>query len=101
MSIFARVVSYLLNDALVKTLANSKTFQRFALKTDALAKQARTQGTEAAEVAQQKLKEQVSKVKNAPPAEEGQFNFHAFLKEFGEEVTGKSSSAMPKKKVNK
>ncbi|GLD96638.1 hypothetical protein PINS_up005322 [Pythium insidiosum] len=33
MSFFQRLVSYVVNDVAVKTLANSRAFQRFALKT--------------------------------------------------------------------
>ena len=100
MSMFGKIVQFLLNDALVKTLANSKTFQRFALKTDAMAKNAKTASADAmgkVEVmAKDKIKEQVSKVQTAKPSDD--FNFHAFLKDFTEEISGKDISK-PKSKA--
>jgi hypothetical protein len=44
MSFFSRVVSYVFNELLVEGLANSKTFQRFAVRTDAALKEAKTSG---------------------------------------------------------
>ena len=36
---FGKVMSWIVNEAVVKALANNKTFQRFALKTDTFARQ--------------------------------------------------------------
>ena len=97
MSLFGKIVSFILNDALVKTLANSKTFQRFALKTDAMAKSAKVAGTDAVakaeQVAKDKIKEQVSKVENAKPSDEG-FSFYAFVQEFKTEMASKAPAKL-------
>lgn len=38
MAFFQRVMNYVFNELLVNTLANSRSFQRFAIKTDAVLK---------------------------------------------------------------
>ncbi|CAB9512776.1 expressed unknown protein [Seminavis robusta] len=44
-----RVANYIANEVLIKGLANSKTFQRFALRTDHSLQQVKKQGTESFE----------------------------------------------------
>jgi hypothetical protein len=44
MSFFSRVFSYVFNELLVDVLANSKTFQRFAVRTDAALRESKTSG---------------------------------------------------------
>mmetsp|Transcript_1962 Transcript_1962/g.5777 ORF Transcript_1962/g.5777 Transcript_1962/m.5777 type:complete len:80 (-) Transcript_1962:339-578(-) len=46
MSFFGRVFSYVANQLLVDTLANSRTFQRVAIKTDEALRQATVKGAE-------------------------------------------------------
>ena len=41
-----RVVNYLANEVIIKGLANSKTFQRFAVRTDATIRDVHKTGTE-------------------------------------------------------
>ena len=41
-----RLVNYLANEVLIKGLANSKTFQRFAVRTDATLRDVHKTGTE-------------------------------------------------------
>ncbi len=95
--LFGKVVSFIMNDALVKTLANSKIFQRFAVKTDAMAKEAKVAGVKAAQkaesVAKQTVNEHMSKVKTAEASKE--FSIHSILKEFSEEVSGGASKKTP------
>ncbi|KAL4422841.1 hypothetical protein ABPG75_009038 [Micractinium tetrahymenae] len=40
MAFFQRVMSYLLNEVLVNGLANSRTFQRFAIRTNSMMEEA-------------------------------------------------------------
>ena len=49
MSFVNRLFSYVFNELMVNALANSRTFQRFAVKSDALMKEAAA--TDAAEMA--------------------------------------------------
>jgi hypothetical protein len=100
MSFFGRIVSFILNDALVKGLANSKAFQSFALKTDAMAQAAKKSAGEAATIAEQQAKkrmqEQIHKVNTAKSTDE--FNIHAFIKEFSQEISGKAPETIAKPK---
>lgn len=47
MSFFKRVLSYVANEILVERLANARWFQRFAIRTDAAAKEMFGKGKEA------------------------------------------------------
>ena len=49
MSFFQRVAHHVVNEVMVKGLANSKTFQRFAVRTDANLQQMKKSGTETVE----------------------------------------------------
>ena len=44
-----RVANYIANEVLIKGLANSKTFQRFAVRTDSHLQKMKTEGTESFE----------------------------------------------------
>ena len=44
MAFFSRVMNYVFNELLVDALANSKTFQRFAVRTDKALREAQTSG---------------------------------------------------------
>lgn len=46
-----RLVNYLANEVLIKGLANSKTFQKFAVRTDASLREVHKAGTETLEQA--------------------------------------------------
>ena len=45
MAFFSRLVNYVVNELLVDALANSKTFQRFAVRTDKALREAQKSGT--------------------------------------------------------
>lgn len=44
MAFFSRVMNYVFNELLVDALANSKTFQRFAVRTDKALREAQASG---------------------------------------------------------
>lgn len=46
MSLFQRVLNYLVNEVIVQGLANSRTFQRFAVRTDATLNELKNKGTQ-------------------------------------------------------
>ena len=46
-----RVANYVANEIIIKGLANSKTFQRFAVRTDASLKEAKAKGEKTVETA--------------------------------------------------
>ena len=107
MSFFAKIIGFFLNDALVKGLANNRLFQRFALKTDAMknagVKAAEENLTKATTIAEQKLKEEAVRIKNAQPssADPDKFDFRLFLKEFTEEIQGSAGKGPASKAVQK
>mmetsp|Transcript_8999 Transcript_8999/g.26966 ORF Transcript_8999/g.26966 Transcript_8999/m.26966 type:complete len:85 (-) Transcript_8999:3189-3443(-) len=45
MSFFGKVFSYVFNEALVQGLANSKTFQRFAVRSSKIVEELQSKGT--------------------------------------------------------
>lgn len=48
MAFFQKLLNYIVNQVLVEGLANSRTFQRFAIKTDAKLKELRQKGVKCA-----------------------------------------------------
>ena len=56
-----RLANYIANEVLIKGLANSKTFQRFAVRTDASIKDAHKAGTETLNSALDSLQQQQSR----------------------------------------
>ena len=104
MSFFMRIVQFFVNDALVKGLAKSKTFQQFALKTDTL-----RQNMVNGKIMQESTKEFTQQMKAAAAAnktKENGFSFAQFWIEFTEEIgigeddgKGKEKSSVKKKSI--
>ena len=63
-----RLVNYLANEVLIKGLANSKTFQRFAVRTDATLRDVHKTGTE---TLQQTLEEAVRQSSSTTTSAQG------------------------------
>lgn len=90
-----RLANYLANEVLIKGLANSKTFQRFAVKADASLKDIHKQGEEQLQqVLQQSLKTATADAAahQGPPQPplRGVTGFLvAFVKEVRRDITGK------------
>ncbi|TDH71650.1 hypothetical protein CCR75_001048 [Bremia lactucae] len=63
MSFFQRLVSYVVNDVAVKSLSNSHTFQRFALKTHYHVEDAKNLASTSANVLKSSLENYAPKVK--------------------------------------
>ncbi len=86
MSFIGKLVSYFVNEIVVRTLANNKSFQRFAVKTDTFIKEKQSTATAVGEEIVNKakskgdevLKTHGSKVNDAVAAKSG-FNFAAFV----------------------
>ena len=95
-----RIVQFFINDALVKGLAKSKTFQQFALKTDTL-----RQNMVNGKIVQDGTKDFTQKMKAAAATNKGNenaFSFAQFWVEFTEEVgIGIEDEKGAKKKVKK
>lgn len=60
---FQRLVSYVVNDVAVKTLANSRAFQRFALKTHYHVEDAKTMASTGANTLASLIEKNAPKVK--------------------------------------
>ena len=95
MNFVARIVEFLVSDALVKKLANSKNFQKFALKTHTMSKDLGKNLAEGTEVAKKTIQEQ-AKVVNKNNTNEG-FSVSTFLAEFTNEIMGEEEKNKPKK----
>ncbi|RLN71424.1 hypothetical protein BBJ29_007260 [Phytophthora kernoviae] len=63
MSFFQRLVSYVINDVAVKALSNSRTFQRFALKTHYHMEDAKTMASTGAGALKNSFENYAPKVK--------------------------------------
>lgn len=63
MAFFKRVMDHLLNQVLVETLANSKWFQRFAVNTHRLTKEAAEKGKDHSKVLDQHVSSMMDKAK--------------------------------------
>lgn len=63
MSFIQRLVSYVINDVAVKALANSRAFQRFALKTHYHVEDAKTLTSKGADSLVSTLEKNVPKIK--------------------------------------
>lgn len=63
-----RVANYIANEVLIKGLANSKTFQRFAIRMDASIKEAQEKGTKQfSTILEETVAKDLSKDKTGPP----------------------------------
>lgn len=63
MSFFQRLVSYVVNDVAVKALANSRAFQRFALKTHYHVEDAKTMASTGADTLSSMIERNAPKVR--------------------------------------
>ena len=98
--LFSKIIGYFLNEVIVKTLANSKSFQRFALKMDSFIT---TKKTAVSNIADEAVKKGAEVIKDKAPLKEGNFvvggiDFGAFVKEFKAEISGNTNKAPPGKK---
>jgi len=66
-----RIVNHIANEVLIKGLANSKTFQRFAVRTDASLQTAKKQGTETFEEMTKRAASTIADGSNAAPGTAG------------------------------
>jgi inosine/xanthosine triphosphate pyrophosphatase family protein len=84
-----RLANYLANEILIKGLANSKTFQRFALRTDATIRDVHKTGTETISNAFEKVAEtaarQASGGSTGPP-KKPLTGFPGFISAFFKEI---------------
>jgi hypothetical protein len=86
-----RVVHYVANEVLIKGLANSKTFQRFAVKTDQSLRKVREQGTEQLNQTMEELtKQQQQQFRSTTaarqPPSKPQTGFTGFVSAFFKEI---------------
>lgn len=94
MSFLGRIMHYILGEVLVKSLANSKTFQRFAVKTDAIITKNKAKIAEhsdkIAEQAKMKADAILSEAKkgNAGAVAEPQSGLAKFWSDFTNEIKG-------------
>jgi transposase len=97
---FQRVANYVANEFIVKGLANSKTFQRFAVRTNKQYEEATKQGVDHfsktfEDIAQQQAGKQAGSVASSsikgppkPPLRGIPGFFSAFFKEARKDITG-------------
>jgi len=96
MSFFGRVLHWIANELIVKSLANNKRFQQFALKTDTFIQKnkqnLKKQGEEALKIASMKgeklIKETVVKPSNIGTVEQSNYfgTVGKFVRAFKEEI---------------
>jgi hypothetical protein len=94
--LFGKLVAHFLNEVIVKTLANSRAFQRFALKTDTFIQ---TKKTAAAVIKDDALKKSHEAIKQSAAdksLEFGGIDFGKFLHEFKEEINGSGKTGPTK-----
>jgi hypothetical protein len=97
-----KLFTWFANDVIVKVLSNNRTFQRFAVKTDAHIKNQQRVITEVGEKyaksGQEVLKTQAETLKaKAKAVESSESEFGKFLKEFKSEISDKFND--PNKKT--
>jgi hypothetical protein len=83
--LFGRVISMIFDKLLVETLANSKTFQRFALRIDANITKSKAKTQELLKEGEVLLKQNAGKLTEKATEKSG-FDFATFVKTFQEEL---------------
>ena len=86
-----RVTNYVANEILIKGLANSRTFQRFAIRTDQTLNEMKKNGTDQLnsafeEVAKQQVRNASSKTTAAGPPTPPMRGFSGFASAFFKEI---------------
>lgn len=89
--LFGRIVAQFMNEVLVKALANSKTFQRFALRTDGFIQAQKSAVNVVKEDALKKGGEALKSSASNKKLEIGGIDFGKFFHEFKEEIAASAA----------
>ena len=99
--LFQKLIGYFLNEFIVKTLANNKSFQRFALKIDAFVTTKKAAVNNITEEAVKKggeaIKSKAAPIQNGK-LEIGGIDFGKFASEFKNEISENINGSTAKKK---
>lgn len=87
--LFGKLVAHFLNEVIVKTLANSRTFQRFALRTDTFIQTQKTTAAQLKDQAVKNAREKVTAKAETGGLEAGGIDWGKFFIEFRDEISGK------------
>jgi hypothetical protein len=98
--LFGKLVAHFMNEVIVKTLANSRWFQRFALRTDTFIQNKKTAATVLKDDALKKGSEKLTASAADKSLEFGGIDFGKFIHEFKEEIGGKGSTTNGKPPTN-
>jgi len=98
MSFIGKIVGYFVNEIVVKVLANNKSFQRFAVKTDHHIKNSAQKAKDVSErVATTAKTTAEKKINDAAQAEKEGFNFGLFVKNLAAHAEQTKASKPAKK----